>query len=86
MVGPVDFSAGKKRRFAGISSGSTPLSTGVDRRSRKGDRLPEKHPLCSLFRRGSSPHPVCGELVRETLSILAARGPEAAVFVFRSYL
>jgi hypothetical protein len=82
----VEFSFAKNPGFAGLSPGSTRLSTGVDRRSRKGDWGLEKHLICSLFPGARSPQQGCGELTGETWSILAARGLEAAVFVFRSDL
>jgi hypothetical protein len=71
----------KNAGFAGISSSSTRLSTGVDSVSRKGDTALEKPPLCSPFPPAECPQQACGELVRKTSSILAIRGHPAAVFV-----
>jgi hypothetical protein len=67
--------------FAGISPGSTRLSTGVESASRKGDTAREKPPLCSPFPATMCPQQTCGELVRKTSSILAIRGCPAAVLV-----
>jgi hypothetical protein len=83
MVVPGDFVQGKKGGFAGIFATSTLLSTGVDRAPRTGAERRRKPSLRTAFVSVRCPQKGCGELGSRTLSILAFRGPEAAVFMFR---
>ena len=81
MAAPGDFVQGKKYGFAGVFATSTPLSTGVDRAVQKGDRRCRKPSLRTAFVSVRCPQKGCGELGSRTLSILAFRGPGAAVFL-----
>src|SRR4051812_28501174 len=66
MGSPGDGLLAKKPRFAGISTRSTRLSTGVDSLTRRGDRVPRKPSFCSRFPPENCPQLACGEVLRES--------------------
>jgi large subunit ribosomal protein L34 len=91
MAVPGGVAKQKKRRFAGIFTASTRLSTGVDSRLKRVMPGPRKHPLRTAFRLADSPQKACGELRSKTSSILIFRGPTGGLllapetFVKRTY-